>query len=155
DVLRRVFPIDAMAVIEWVDDPQKDFAVHLAGEVSAARETVSAWVRSNRLDESAPGPLAAAAQLSEGDQRPLKLLADAVYQCIVRLTTFELEAGVLIVESSFPVLHDRSSIASLTLFGEQIALLLQDRTIRAQIQKLGERNRERAETLNQILEISN
>ena len=38
---------------------------------------------------------------------------------------------------------------------DHIALVLQDRSVRAQIQELSERNRERAETLDQILEISN
>jgi diguanylate cyclase (GGDEF)-like protein len=155
EVLRKLFPIEAMAVVEWMDDPHLDFAVHLAGDATASREAVAEWVRANRIDETPPGPLASPAQLAAGEERLLRLSGDAKYQVIVRLRTFELETGALILESAFPSLHDRNSVASLTLFGEQIALLLQDRTIRAQVQELAERNRERAETLNQILEISN
>jgi diguanylate cyclase (GGDEF)-like protein len=43
----------------------------------------------------------------------------------------------------------------LRVLADHIALVLQDRAIRAQIQDLSERNRERAETLDRILEISN
>jgi len=155
EVLRKVFPIEAMAVVEWVDDPPLDFAVHFAGEVTLSRNAVADWLRSNRFDQNPPARPGSPAQLASGEQRPLPLSGNCKYQVTARLTTFELETGVLIVESPFPALHDRSTVASLTLFAEQIALQLQDRTIRAQIQELSERNRERAETLNQILEISN
>ena len=40
DVLRRLFPIEAMAVVEWMDDPHLDLTVHVAGDVSASRETI-------------------------------------------------------------------------------------------------------------------
>ncbi|HMF08474.1 MAG TPA: sensor domain-containing diguanylate cyclase, partial [Thermoanaerobaculia bacterium] len=96
-----------------------------------------------------------AAETQAGESRQLKLSPDGSYQVIVRLSTYELSTGLLILESAFPTLHERASIASLSLFAEQIALVLQDRAIRQQVQELSERNRERAETLNQILEVSN
>jgi diguanylate cyclase (GGDEF)-like protein len=66
-----------------------------------------------------------------------------------------MHSGLLIVESASSELHSAESLASLRTIAEHIALVLQDRSIRAQIEELSERNRERAETLNQILEISN
>jgi diguanylate cyclase (GGDEF)-like protein len=141
--------------VEWVDDPPLDFVIHFAGEVTVSRNTVADWVRSDRFDQTPPGPPGSPAHLTAGEQRPMPLSGNCKYQVTARLTTVDLETGVLVVESPFPALHDRSTVASLTLFAGQIALLLQDRTIRAQIQELSERNRERAETLNQILEISN
>ena len=72
-----------------------------------------------------------------------------------RLSTFELHSGLLVVESASPALHSAEALASLRPIADHIALVLQDRSIRAQIEELSERNRERAETLNQILEISN
>jgi diguanylate cyclase (GGDEF)-like protein len=153
DVVKRLLPVEAMAVVEWMDDPRLDFAVHMAGDVSASRETIAAWVRANRLDE-VPST-SSAAEVRSGDSRELKLSAAATYQVVVRLSTYELSTGLLVLESSFPTLHERASVASLTLFAEQIALVLQDRAIREQVQELSERNRERAETLNHILEISN
>ncbi len=59
------------------------------------------------------------------------------------------------LEGSDPALHAPATVASLRTIADHIALVLQDRSIRAQIEQLSERNRERAETLNQILEISN
>jgi diguanylate cyclase (GGDEF)-like protein len=155
EVLRRLFAIEAMAVIEWMDDPRLDLAVHLAGDVSAPREAIAEWVRANRLDEMPPGSPAPVAELVAGDERRLRLSPQTGYQAVVRLSTYELSTGLLIVESSFPALHEPASAASLTLFAQQIALMLQDRAIRVQVHELSVRNRERAETLNQILEISN
>ncbi len=155
DVFKRLFPVEAMAVIEWMDDPHLDFSVHTAGDVAANREAIAGWVRANRLDEASASTSNSAAEVHAGDTRPLKLSPAAGYQAIVRLSTYELSTGLLVLESAFPTLHERASLASLTLFAEQIALVLQDRAIRQQVQELSERNRERAETLNQILEISN
>src|SRR5262249_25259609 len=49
EVLCRLFPIEAMAVIEWMDDPRHDFAVHFAGEVTASRDAVGEWIRAHRV----------------------------------------------------------------------------------------------------------
>jgi diguanylate cyclase (GGDEF)-like protein len=153
EVFKRLLPVEAMAVVEWMDDPHTDFAVHTAGEVAASSESIASWVRVNSLDEATTaGP---AAEAHVGESRQLRLSPDAKFQVIVRLSTYELSTGLLVLESAFPTLHERASIASLSLFAEQIALVLQDRAIRVQVQDLSERNRERAETLNQILEVSN
>ena len=153
EVFKRLLPVEAMAVVEWMDDPHTDFAVHTAGDVAASSESIADWVRVNNLDEATTaGP---AAETQAGESRQLKLSPDGSYQVIVRLSTYELSTGLLVLESAFPTLHERASVASLSLFAEQIALVLQDRAIRQQVQELSERNRERAETLNQILEVSN
>jgi transcriptional regulator with GAF, ATPase, and Fis domain len=73
----------------------------------------------------------------------------------LRLSTFEMHTGLLIVESASPSLHSAETIASLRTVSEHIALVLQDRSVRAQVEELSQRNRQRAETLNQILEVSN
>lgn len=155
EALRRLLPIETMAVIEWVEDPREDFVVHLAGEVTLPRAKIALWVRENHLDEHAIGPGVEPVEQHSGEDRPLRLAQDLNYQVIVRLSTYELNTGLLVLESAFPTIHAKPAIASLTALGEQIALVLQDRAIRAQIQELSKRNRERAETLNQILEISN
>ncbi len=155
EALRRLLPIEAMAIIEWVEEPRHDFAIHLAGEVTVTRQAVADWVRDNRLEEAAIGSSADRVELRAADERPLRLSPELTYQAIARLSTFELNTGLLVIESAFPAIHSKAAVASLTALAEQIALVLQDRAIRAQIQELSERNRERAETLNQILEISN
>ena len=85
----------------------------------------------------------------------MRLAAHAPFQVRVGLSTFELHSGMLVLESTSPVLHAPETLASLATIADHIALVLQDRSVRAQIQELSERNRERAETLDQILEISN
>jgi diguanylate cyclase (GGDEF)-like protein len=154
DALRRLLPIEAMAIVEWMEEPQTDLAIHVAGEVSASPDAISRWVRDNRLDERAIDP-AEPVEMRNDEQRQIKLTPGPCYQVIIPLSTYELNTGLLVIESSFRTIHSKSSIGSLTTLAEQIALVLQDRAIRAQLQDLSERNRDRAETLNQILEISN
>jgi diguanylate cyclase (GGDEF)-like protein len=150
-----LLPVDAMAIVEWTGGDGEDFAVHVSERSSATRREVLAWARRNRLDERRFDRSSAPEELSTGDGRDLRLLPAAHHQVRIRLSTFELHSGVLILEGASPALHSPEAIGSLRPLAEHIALVLQDRAIRAQIEDLGRRNRERAETLNQILEISN
>lgn len=153
--LRRLVPLEAMAIVEWLEDPHDDFSIHLAGEVTAPREKIAEWVRENRLDETAIPATSDAVELRTGAERGLQLSPRLTYQVAVRLSTYEMNTGVLMLESASPAIHAKSAVASISAVAAQIALLVQDRAIRAQVQDLSERNRERAETLNQILEVSN
>ena len=156
DALQRLLPIEGMALIEWLEDSASPFSVHVAGDVSISPEEISTWAREHRVDENQhhawrSGPV----ELAAGDERSLRLSRDMRYQAAVRLATYELSTGLLIVESPFPAIHSKSSVSSLNVLAAHIALVLQDRVIRGQLQELSERNRERAETLNEILEVSN
>ena len=153
EAVRRMVPVEAMAFVEWIDAP--DFAVHLAGEVSASAESIAQWVRANRLDEARPGSVTERVETKSDKERRMRLSAHTGYQAILHLATPEMNTGLLVLESAFPAIHETGSVASLTVLADQIALVLQDRAIRAQLQDLSERNRERAETLDQILQISN
>jgi diguanylate cyclase (GGDEF)-like protein len=155
EAVRRMLPVEAMAFIEWIDAPGKDFAVHLAGEVSASTESIAQWVRANRLDEVRPGSVTERVETKSDKDRRMRLSAHTGYQAILHLATPEMNTGLLVLESAFPALHEKGSVASLTVLSDQIALVLQDRAIRAELQVLSERNHERAETLDQILQISN
>ncbi len=155
EALRRLVPIDAMAIVEWNDDPLSDVAVHVTGDVTAQTTAISNWIRETRLDERAIDAGADAIERRVDDGREIRLMSGPAHQLIARLSTYELHTGVLILESTFPGLHSKSSVTSVAALAEQIALVLQDRAIRAQLQELSERNRQRADTLNQILEISN
>ena len=152
--LKNLVPVEAMAFVEWVENPAEEIAVRLAGDVRVERREVTEWVRANRYDEAA---LVASEppRLAVGSARPVRLSPDTSYQVILRLATYEMSTGLLVLESSFPALHSSSSVASLGVVADQIALVLQDRAVRAQVRELSERNRERAETLDQLLEISN
>jgi diguanylate cyclase (GGDEF)-like protein len=154
EALRRLLPVESMAFVEWVEDSSEGMAIHLEGPTSVDREEVREWIRSHRLDET----LDAASEdvvLRSGAEREIRLSSGTSYQLLVRLATYELNTGVLVLESSFPSLHGAAAVQSMRALGGQIALVLQDRAIRAQVRELSEKNRERAETLGQILEISN
>ncbi|HEY1250301.1 MAG TPA: GGDEF domain-containing protein [Thermoanaerobaculia bacterium] len=155
----RLLPESAMAIIEWLDGvgvgPDEPFSVHRSSRVTASRREILDWARRQRLDERPVDPAADAAETISGPRRDLGLTSDGHYQVRLRLSTFEMHSGLLIVESASAELHTPESLASLRTIAEHIALVLQDRSIRAQVEELSERNRERAETLNQILEISN
>ena len=151
----RLLPVEAMAVIEWPGEDGEDFAVHVSERSTAPRREVIAWARRGRLDERRFDRDSAPEELSVGEAREIRLSPAGHHQVRIRLTTFELHSGLLILESPSPALHSAEAIESLRPLADHIALVLQDRAIRAQIEDLAERNRERAETLNQILEISN
>jgi diguanylate cyclase (GGDEF)-like protein len=152
--IRRLHPVEAMAFVEWSEDGEGDIAVHRVGATSVARGQLLAWVRENQLEE-AGGDAPEGVERRIGPERQIMLSQELPYQVILRLSTVELNTGLLVLESSFPAVHSASTLTSLSALADQIALVLQDRAIRSQIQELSERNRERAETLNQILDISN
>ena len=151
----RLLPVEAMAVVEWLGGADEEFAVHVSERASASRRDLANWARNNRVDERRVDPSSAPEELAIGEGREIHLTPETAFQVRIRLSTYELHSGLLILESSSPALHSPEALASLRTIADHIALVLQDRSIRAQIEDLSERNRERAETLNQILEISN
>jgi diguanylate cyclase (GGDEF)-like protein len=153
--ITRVVPAEAAAFVEWAGDAPGDFAVHLAGATASGRRRVEDWVRENRLDESGADAPGEAVERRLGEERKVRLSPILPYQVLSRLSTYEMSTGLLVMESSFPALHSASVLATIRALSDHLALVLQDRSIRGQIQELSERNRERAETLDQILQISN
>ncbi|HEY6928213.1 MAG TPA: sensor domain-containing diguanylate cyclase [Thermoanaerobaculia bacterium] len=153
--VRRLVPVEAMAFIQWIDSPTGEIAVHLSGDISTTPETIVQWVRTHRLDEAPPGSVIERVEMNLGEKRRMQLSARTPYQAILRLVTSGMNAGLLVLESAYPDIHETSAVLSLGVLADQIALVLQDRAIRAQLQDLSDRNRERAETLDQILQISN
>ncbi|MGE5412937.1 MAG: diguanylate cyclase [Syntrophomonadaceae bacterium] len=151
--LAQLVPVEAMAIVEWTDAGD-ELAVHLSEGARVSREEVVSWARRNRLDERALDR-AESYEVAIGDARDLRLTPTAPFQLRLALSTYEMHSGLLVLESESHALHDPESLASLRVLADHIALVLQDRSIRAQIQDLSERNRERAETLDRILEISN
>ena len=150
------FPVEAMAVIEWPGDDGEDFAVHVSERASASPGAILALgAAGNRVDERRVDRDSSPRSSRSARPAQIRLTAETHHQVRIRLSTFELHSGLLILESSSPPSIPPEAIASLRPIADHIALVLQDRAIRAQIEDLSERNRERAETLNQILEISN
>jgi diguanylate cyclase (GGDEF)-like protein len=152
--ISRLLPVQAAAVLEWSGDGD-DPTVHVSDAAAESRHEVISWARRNRLDERRVDRWSTPEELGVGDGRPVRLAPELPYQVRLRLSTFEMHTGLLIVESASPSLHSAETIASLRSVSEHIALVLQDRSVRAQVEELSQRNRQRAETLNQILEVSN
>jgi diguanylate cyclase (GGDEF)-like protein len=155
EALRKLVPVEAMAFVEWVEDPTEQFTVRLAGSTTAARPEVAEWIRAYRLDEAPPPAIGERAEVAIGASRSVRLSPETPYQVVLRLATHEMSTGLLVLESSFPAFHSSPALASLSAVAGQIALLLQDHATRARMRELSERNRERAETLDQILAVSN
>ena len=151
----RLLPAETMAVVEWTGEADGDLSVHLSETAEATRSEVLAWARRGRLDERRVDRSTSLCETAVGDARDLRLAERTPFQVRVALSTFEMHSGLLVLESSSPELHAADTLASLRTIADHIALVLQDRSIRAQMQDLSERNRERAETLDQILAISN
>jgi diguanylate cyclase (GGDEF)-like protein len=152
--IARLLPVEALALVEFPDGEEGEPSIHVSDRAAAARHEVFSWARRHRLDEQRVDR-SAPAELAVGEAREVRLTPETAYQVRIRLSTFELSSGLLLLESSSPALHSAEALASLRPLADHLALVLQDRSIRAQIQELSERNRDRAETLNQILEISN
>jgi diguanylate cyclase (GGDEF)-like protein len=153
--LARLLPVEAMALLEWNGGVDEELVVHLSEATEVSRGELAAWARRNRLDERRVDRTAAACEIATGDAREVRLTGRTPFQVRIGLSTFELHSGMLVLESASALLHSSETLASLSTIADHIALVLQDRSVRAQIQDLSERNRERAETLDQILEISN
>ncbi len=151
----RLLPVEAMAIIEWPGGEDEELAVHVSEKAAASRREVLAWARRSRIDERRIERGSAPEELAAGEAREVRLCPGHAYQVRIRLSTFELHSGLLVLEGPDPSLHTAETVGSLRTIADHIALVLQDRAVRAQIEELSERNRERAETLNQILEISN
>ena len=151
----RLLPVDAMAILEWTGDTEDDLVVHLSEGAEATRSEVLAWARRSRLDERRVDRATGLCEIAAGEAREVRLGSRTPFQARVALSTFEMHSGLLVLESASPALHAADALASLRTIADHIAVVLQDRSIRSQMQDLSERNRERAETLDQILEISN
>jgi len=151
----RMLPVEAMAILEWAGAAEEDLSVHLSEGAEISHNELVGWARRHRLDEQRVDRAASPSDLATGDARDVRLAAHTVYQARIGLSTFEMHSGILLLESSSPLLHSAESLESLRTLADHLALVLQDRSVRAQIQDLSERNRERAETLDQILAISN
>src|SRR5262249_55000408 len=111
--LKHLVPVEAMAFVEWVEDPAEEISVRLSGDTRIERREVAEWIRTNRFDEAALVPGGEPPRLAVGAQRPLLLNPETPYQVVLRLATYEMSTGLLVLESTFPALHAASSVASL------------------------------------------
>jgi diguanylate cyclase (GGDEF)-like protein len=155
DAIRRILPVEAMAFIEWPEDASEQATIYLAGQATVSRERVAEWIRESRFEEPTVQASAEPVERRTGPERVLELAPHTTFQVALRIATVELDSGRMVLEGVSPALHSPSTLGSLGVLAEHVALVLQDSAIRLQINKLSDRNRERAETLREILEVSN
>jgi transcriptional regulator with GAF, ATPase, and Fis domain len=158
--LREVLPVKALATVSFEEEPdalrgtdvEKVTAV-LSGETRLPRADLLAWVTKtadpNGLHE------APARQLAAGSERTIVLNAAFPYQVVLPLQTPEVITGLLVLESDDAALHEPELVQQLTQLADHVALSVQDRSLRRQMQAVNERLQSRAEALHRILDVSN
>ncbi|HEV8269570.1 MAG TPA: diguanylate cyclase, partial [Thermoanaerobaculia bacterium] len=152
---RKVAPITAMAAASYEDDPEGQAAATLHGATTIERKAFLSWLASHRERETPyiqtpPNPT-----VSISSERELVLNPAHRFQILLPLRTPELIAGLLAVESDDALLIQPSTVQELTVLADHVALSLQDRGLKRQMQTVNERLQGRADTLHRILEVSN
>jgi diguanylate cyclase (GGDEF)-like protein len=154
-ILQSVLPVRALAIASYEDEPDGKGSVWLLGQTKIGRKDFQEWLAKQRDLEapflaSTPSP-----RIASGSERALVLDPSLSTQVVLPLQTPELIAGVLVVESDAPALTEQGALRELSVIADHVALSLQDRSLRRQMQLVNARLEGRAETLYRILEVSN
>ena len=153
--IRVGFPIRALAAVSFDEDPDGDLSVTMTGDVTLTQSGFQEWVASQRDLEQPFLPSAPEPRISRGRGRDLVLNPSFDVQVLLPLQTPAVIAGLLVLESDDPDLASSLTLQELSVLADHVALALQDRNLRRQMQIVNERLQSRAETLQKILELSN
>lgn len=154
-VFSAAYPARALALVSYEDDPEGRASVFLTGDAPIERRRFLDWLAEQRAHESPFRSQMPAPRTAHGAGRELVLNPALTHQAILPLQTPELIAGLLIVESSDPSLTDQETLQELAVVADHVALSMQDRNLRRQMQAVNERLQGRAEMLQRILDVSN
>ena len=155
DALSRALPVRALAAVSYEEDPDGQPLVTFGGDVILERRPFLEWLASQKDLESPFLPASPSPRVSSGPDRDLVLNPRFAYQVFLPLQTPALIAGVLIAESDDPSLVGPQTLQELSVVCDHVALALQDRDLRRQMQAVNEKLQGRAEMLQRILEVSN
>ncbi len=155
DALRQALPIRALAAVSYEEDPDGQSLVSFGGDVTLERRPFLDWLAAQKDLESPFLPASPVPRVASGPDRDLVLNPRFSHQVFLPLQTAALIAGVLIVESDDPSLVTPQTLQELSVVSDHVALALQDRNLRRQMQTVNERLQGRAEMLQRILEVSN
>ncbi len=155
ETLRAALPVRALAAVSYDEDPDGLPSVTLAGEVAITRPAFLEWLSGQRDLERPFLPASPAPRVAVGPGRELVLNPRFEVQVLVPLQTPAVIAGLLALESDDPRLAAEQTLQELSVLSDHVALALQDRNLRRQMQAVNERLEGRAETLQKILELSN
>ncbi len=155
DALRQALPIRALAAVSYEEDPDGQALVTFGGDVTLERRPFLDWLAAQKDLESPFLPASPTPRVASGPDRDLVLNPRFSHQVLLPLQTPALIAGVLIAESDDPSLVTPQTLQELSVVSDHVALALQDRNLRRQMQTVNERLQGRAEMLQRILEVSN
>ena len=155
ETLRAGFPVRALAAVSYDEDPEGVPTVTLAGEVSIPRPAFQDWLAGHRDLEVPFLPVAPAPRVSQGPERDLVLNPLFGIQVLLPLQTPAVIAGLLVLESDDRRLATPGTLQELSVVADHVAIALQDRNLRRQMQIVNERLQSRADTLHRILDLSN
>ena len=155
ETLRAGFPVRALAAVSYDEDPEGFPSTTLAGEVVLSRPDFQDWLAGQRDLEGPFLPAAAEPRVSRGARRDVVLNPRLDVQVFLPLQTPAVIAGLLVLESDDPELASPRTLQELSVLADHVAISLQDRNLRRQMQTVNDRLQSRAETLQRILELSN
>ncbi len=155
EALKRAVPVRAMAAVSFEEDPDGQAVVTFGGDVTLERRAFLDWLSLQRELESPFLPSSPTPRIAQGPGRDLALNPRFAFQVFLPVQTPALIAGVLVVESDDAVLVTPQTLQELSVLADHLALSLQDRNLRRQMQAVNERLQSRAEMLQRILELSN
>jgi diguanylate cyclase (GGDEF)-like protein len=153
--IRTGFPVRALAAVSYDEDPDGVPSVTLAGDVTLSRAGFQDWLARQRDLEKPFLPSAPEPRISRGRRRDLVLNPRFDVQVLLPLQTPAVIAGLLVLESDDPEMATAARLQELTVLADHVALALQDRNLKRQMQIVNERLQSRAETLQKILDLSN
>ncbi|HVO51151.1 MAG TPA: sensor domain-containing diguanylate cyclase [Thermoanaerobaculia bacterium] len=155
ETLKRAVPVQAMAAVSFEEDPDGLAVLAFGGDVTLERRAFLDWLSLQRELESPFLPASPAPRIAQGAGRDLVLNPGLAYQVFLPLQTPALIAGVLVAESADAALVTPQTLQEMSVLADHLALSLQDRNLRRQMQAVNERLQGRAEMLQRILELSN
>jgi diguanylate cyclase (GGDEF)-like protein len=155
ETIRVGFPVRALAAVSYDEEPEGDLSVTMTGDVKLSGSAFQEWLAGQRNLEKPFLPSAPEPRISRGRGRDLVLNPGFDVQVLLPLQTPAVIAGLLVLESDDPHLASSSTLQELSVLADHVALSLQDRNLRRQMQIVNERLQSRAETLQKILELSN
>jgi diguanylate cyclase (GGDEF)-like protein len=155
ETLRAALPVRALAAVSYDEDPEGVPSVTLAGEVTLGRPAFLDWLSLQRDLERPFLPVSAAPRVARGTQRDLVLNPRFDVQVLIPLQTPAVIDGLLVLESDDGALATVQTLQELSVLSDHVALALQDRNLRRQMQAVNERLQGRADMLQRILELSN
>jgi diguanylate cyclase (GGDEF)-like protein len=162
DVFERLFhtlqatlPVRGMVGISLEDDEAGEPALTSSGEVTLDRRSILEWLERQRELEATFLSAAREPSAAMGANRDLVLNPALGYQVTLPLQTPELIAGLIVCESADASFIEPETIQGLSVLADHVALSLQDRNLKRQMQTVNERLQGRAETLQRILDVSN